>query len=138
MWLCKTHHNLISKHICIKGMHGLTQFEHHEVRNIYNVIDRSHPTRLESTLKPTRRCLHMDPFHRHGHIPRAQIRILNRYVKSHPFPRSNRLRFIHIQRSLREGRDLSRHSIMPHQIRTIGQRFMFNIKNNVIHFKRLC
>ena len=61
---CRVNDNLMScETFDVKSMHRLTVFEHYEVRNVNNIVDRSHSCMNQSSLQPPRRVFHLNVLH---------------------------------------------------------------------------
>ena len=67
--------------VYIKCMKRLAVFQHNIIRNIYNVVDRSHTCVYKPFLKPPRRVFHFYIFYDSGDISLAKVGFyLNAYI----------------------------------------------------------
>ena len=64
----------------IKGMHGLTGFQHYEVCNVDNVVDGSHTCGLKAALHPVGRLFNAEISNNAAVIAVAKVIVLNVYL----------------------------------------------------------
>ena len=70
---CRINNNLVAfKTFDVKGVHRLTVFEHYKVRNINDVVNRSHSCMNQSSLQPPRRILYLDILYDSGNVSFAK------------------------------------------------------------------
>ena len=63
--------------VVVKRMQRLTPFDHHEVRDIDNVVDGPNAGCLETLLHPSWRRANLDILQKDRHEPRAQSRVVD-------------------------------------------------------------
>ncbi len=74
--VCRVDNNLFAgKAFDVKRVHRLTVFEHDEVGDIDDIVDRTHARVDQSSLQPPRGILHLDVLDDSGHVSSAERRL---------------------------------------------------------------
>src|SRR6202007_2906035 len=66
----------------IESVERLAHLEHYVVGYVDNVVDRSHPGRLQPRLHPVRRWSHPNALHNSGDVARTKVFVFDRYRAS--------------------------------------------------------
>ena len=123
----------------VKGMERLTVFQHYEVGEVYDVVDRSHACIHESLLQPPRRLLHNNIRYDSCHVSSAVLLVSDFHIhKIRCLAVSSFLKGdVRILEGSSEGCcSLSGHSYLSQTVRSV--RGNLEINNSLSQLKRLC